>query len=57
MFDITIKGDECIIPTSQLIELLEYRLDALIIVKNNDSSWNYPIEEMEEQIAELKATL
>ncbi len=57
MFDITIKGDECIIPTSQLIKLLQYKLDALIEARNIDSSWNYPIDEMEEQIAELKATL
>lgn len=54
MFNITIKGDECIIPTEQLIELLEYKLDALKEAQREDSSWNYNIEELEQQIKELK---
>lgn len=57
MFDITIKGDECIIPTSQLIDLLRYKLIALQKAYDEDSSWNYPIDELKEQIKELEATL
>lgn len=57
MFDIKIKGDECIIPTDQLIELLKYKLEALKKAKEEDSSWNYGIEELEEQIKELQLSL
>ncbi len=57
MFDIATKGDESTIPTSQLIDLLQCKLLVLIHAKHEDSSWNYPIEELEEQINELKSTL
>jgi|GEM_PF-6064577 len=54
MFDITVKGDECIIPIEQMIELLKCRLDALKEARDKDSSWNYGIDELEQQIKEIK---
>lgn len=57
MYDIKIKGDECIIPTNQLIELLEYKVESLKKAKEEDSSWNYGIEDLEEQIKELQLSL
>ena len=57
MYDIKIKGDECIIPTNQSIELLEYKVESLKKAKEEDSSWNYGIEDLEEQIKELQLSL
>lgn len=57
MFDIKIKNDECIIPTKQLVELLYFKLNTLTIAKEEDSSWNYGIEELEAQIKELQSSL
>lgn len=57
MFDITVKGNECIIPTKQLIDLLEIKLLSLLKAQEEDSSWNYPIKEYEVLISELKSTL
>ena len=38
-----------------LIDLLEYKVMYLKQEKEKDSSWNYPIEETQKQIDELKA--
>lgn len=42
------------IPLSELIELLEFKLSAKIVAQEHDSSWNYGIEELSEQVKELK---
>jgi chaperonin cofactor prefoldin len=39
------------------IELLEYKLDALEEAQRNDSSWNYGIDELKEEINTLKNKL
>ena len=57
MFDITTKGDESIIPTSQLIDLLRYKLIAFQKAHDEDPTWNYPIDQLTNQIEELEATL
>ena len=57
MKNLKINPDDmtCHLPIQDMIELLQYKLDSLIIAKQLDSSWNYPIEELEEQINTLKA--
>lgn len=55
--DIKIKKDECTIATFELIELLEFKLDALKQAEANDSSWNYGIEELKTLILNLKISL
>lgn len=42
------------ITTSEYIELLEYKLQCLELAKEEDSSWNYNIDELKLQIKELK---
>lgn len=54
MYNIQVKEIICIIPTDQLISLLECKLDRLHSAQKEDSSWNYGIEELEQQIQELK---
>jgi hypothetical protein len=39
---------------AQFIDLLDYKLRCLKHEKEKDSSWNYPIEETEKQLIELK---
>ena len=45
------------ISLSEYIELLEYKLSALEEAYRNDSSWNYGIDELKEEIKKLKAKL
>jgi len=42
------------ITLKEYIELLEYKLMALQYAKEEDSSWNYGIEELKEEIKNLK---
>lgn len=42
------------ISTLEYIELLEYKLQCLELAKEEDSSWNYGIDELKLQIQELK---
>jgi|688.fasta_scaffold2396008_1 hypothetical protein len=48
------KENDVQIHISDFIELLEYKLLYLKQEKEKDSSWNYPIEETEQQLIELK---
>ena len=43
-----------LLPLSELIELLEFKLDSLKQAKQEDSSWNYPIDELTSDIDFLK---
>lgn len=45
------------ITLEEYFELLEYKLYSLKKAKEEDSSWNYGIEELEEKIKELKNKL
>lgn len=51
---VTPDGLICYLPIYDMIELLEYKLDALKKCRDEDGSWNYSIEELEEQIEKLK---
>lgn len=42
------------VPTEEFIELLKFKLDALKQAKEQDSSWNYNIEELEQQINRIE---
>lgn len=55
MYDITILGNQVIIPIEQILELLEISLEKRQKTFNEDSSWNYGIIELEEQIIEIKS--
>lgn len=46
-----------LISTREYIDLLEYKLICIEKVQQEDSSWNYGIEEIKEQIKELKNSL
>ena len=46
-----------LISTREYIDLLEYKLICIEKVQQEDSSWNYSIEEIKEQIKELKNSL
>lgn len=47
-------GQMAFVPTEEFIELLEYKLEALKKAKEQDSSWNYGIEELEQEISSIK---
>lgn len=49
-----LKGDEIICPLQQYIDLLKYKLEYLEKAYDQDSSWNYGIDELKETIAKLK---
>lgn len=44
----------CLLPVSEFISLLEFKLDSLKKAREEDSSWNYGIEELEADIEYLK---
>lgn len=49
------KSNLVILPLNELIELLEFKLISLKKAKEEDSSWNYGIEELEAEINYLKS--
>jgi hypothetical protein len=57
MEDYVLKGDEIICPLEQYIDLLRYKLECLKKAYEEDSSWNYGIDELEKTIAKLKTKL
>jgi len=57
MDDYQLKGDEIICPLQQYIDLLGYKLECLEKAYEQDSSWNYGIDELKETIAKLKTKL
>lgn len=54
MYDFKVVGDRVLIDIEDLIILLEYKLEKIKQYYEEDSSWNYGIEELENQIKELK---
>lgn len=48
---------EAVIRLDDLIDLLEIKLASLKEAEEKDSSWNYGIKELEEQIADLKSDI
>lgn len=50
-----INNNQVIISKQDLIDLLEYKRMSLEAAKEEDSSWNYDIDGVTQQIAELKA--
>lgn len=57
MEDYKLIGDEIICPLEQYINLLEYKLECLEKAYNEDSSWNYGIDELKQIIVKLKTKL
>lgn len=57
MEDYKLIGDEILCPIEQYISLLEYKLICLQTAKDNDSSWNYRIDDLKETIKKLKQEL
>jgi hypothetical protein len=48
MVNLVVDYSVCIIPIGETIELLEYKLESLKVARDEDCSWNYGIEELEE---------
>jgi len=48
------KLEVAVLPVNELVELLEYKLHVLKKAREEEPDWNYPIEELETQIAELR---
>lgn len=57
MDDYKLLGDEITCPLEQYIDLLEYKLECLKKAYEEDSSWNYGIDKLEQIIVELKSKL
>lgn len=57
MENFIVKGDEVICPLEDYISLLEFKLICLKQAEEEDSSWNYGIEELEALITKLKTKL
>ena len=57
MDDYKLLGDEITCPLEQYIDLLGYKLECLKKAYEEDSSWNYGIDELEQIIIKLKSKL
>lgn len=42
------------LPSEELVELLEFKVTALKHAKEEDSSWNYGIDDLEKEINKIK---
>lgn len=56
-YSVNTSVKEVKIPLQEFIDLLEIKLNSLKIAKESDGSWNYGIEELEEEIKDLKQLL
>ena len=57
MDDYKLLGDEITCPLEQYIDLLGYKLECIKKAYEEDSSWNYGIDELEQIIIKLKSKL
>jgi|APCry1669189665_1035243.scaffolds.fasta_scaffold124207_1 hypothetical protein len=55
MYNTDATGLIVLCPTKEFIELLEYKLERLLIASLEDSSWNYDIENLQAEIERLKS--